>query len=183
MIKRISWIENTVVNVHLRDNLYTLAQMRSNHLLEFFDIRGNGEWTGVNLNSIPVLFCNYVAEQRLRLLFTRKVMPHEATPNSRPILRRMLSFTVNPKGSYGADLVELTDGHESVNAKLIKSDLSIKENLTEIHTHELTGMVGDAEKLRARLIRYFDTGINWDDSKSFLFPGIKLPSPKEARHD
>ena len=85
-----------------------------------------------------------------------------------------------PGGSYGADLVEITEDYCSVDARLLKADLSIEEDLADIHGNELTGMVGDAEKLKARLIRYFDTGVNWDDSKSFLFPGIKLPTPNEA---
>jgi len=180
MMKRIRWIENAVISVELREDLHTLAQMRANHLVEFFDIRGNGEWAGVNLNAVRVLFCIYVAEQRLRPLFTRRVAPKEAMPNDRPIQRRMLSSIVEPGGVYGADLVELTEDYCSVDAKLIKADLSVEENLAELHTYELTGMVGDAEKLRGRLIRYFDTGVNWDDSKSFLFPGIKLPLPKET---
>jgi hypothetical protein len=180
MMKRISWIENAVFSVQLRDDLHTLAQMRSNHLVEFFDIRGNGQWEGVNLSAVPVVFCIYVAEQRLRPLFTRKVTPKEAISNRRPIQRQMLSFIVKPGGLYGADLVELTEAYSSVNAKVLKADLSAEHDFTDIHTHELTGMVGDAEKLKARLIRYFDTGLNWDDSKSFLFPGIDLPLPKMA---
>ena len=180
MTKRISWIENAVISVQLRDDLHTLAQMRSNHLIEFFDIRGNGDWAGIDLSTIPVLFCVYVAEQRLRPLFKRTLTSQEAIPNSRPVLRRMLSFIVKPGGAFGADLVELTEAYSSVNATVIKADLSVEENLTEIQKYELTGMVGDAEKLKARLIRYFDTGVNWDDSKSFLFPSITLPSPERG---
>lgn len=180
MMKRVSWINDSVISVQLREDLHTLAQMRSNHLMEFFDIRGNGEWKEVDLTSVPVLFCIFVAEHRLRPLFARRVPPKEVIPNRRPIKRQMLSFTVMPGGSYGADLVEITEDYCSVDARLLKADLSIEEDLADIHGNELTGMVGDAEKLKARLIRYFDTGVNWDDSKSFLFPGIKLPTPNGA---
>lgn len=40
-------------------------------------------------------------------------------------------------------------------------------------------MIGAPEKLRTRLLRYFETGVNWDDSKSFLFKGIPLPPPQK----
>ena len=56
MMKRVSWINDSVISVQLREDLHTLAQMRSNHLMEFFDIRGNGEWKEVDLTSVPVLF-------------------------------------------------------------------------------------------------------------------------------
>jgi hypothetical protein len=63
---------------------------------------------------------------------------------------------------------------------IFTGDLCLTEDLTDIHTHELAGMVGDPKKLQARLVRFFETGVNWDDSKSFLFPGIELPHSKIA---
>ena len=180
MLKRVQWKNNFVLNVRLRDDLFTLAQMRSNHLLEFFDIRSSGEWGAVDLSSIRVLFTIYVAESRLRSLFSDWLPPSKIKPNDRPVERRMLSFIVKPDNSYGANLVELPDDLSSVSAKVIKADLSPTSDLTVIHNYELTGMVGDPEKLRTRLIRYFDSGVNWDGSKSFLFPSIALPEPRPA---
>ncbi len=180
MLKRVQWKDNAVLNVRLRDDLFTLAQMRSNHLLEFFDIRSRGEWGVLNLSSVPVLFTIYVAENRLRPLFSEWLPSSKVSPNDRPVERRMLSFVVKAGNSYSADLVELPDDLSSVDAKVLKADLSPRTDLEIIHHYELTGMVGDAEKLRTRLVRYFDSGINWDDAKSFLYPGIALPVPRLA---
>lgn len=181
MLKRVQWVDNSVLNVRLRDNLFTLAQMRKNHLLEFFDISNSGEWKAVDLNATRVLFTIYVAENRLRPLFAERLPSSKVKPNDRPVERRMLSFIVKPGNIYGVDLVELTDSLSSVEAKTIKADLSPVADLESIHRYELTGMVGDPEKLRARLIRYFDDRINWDESKSFLYPGIATPAPRPLR--
>jgi hypothetical protein len=181
MLKRVHWIDNSVLNVRLRDNLFTLAQMRSNHLLEFFDASSSGEWETVDLSAIPVLFTIYVAENRLRPLLSERLPSSKVKPNDRPVERRMLSFVVKAGNVYSTDLVELTNDFSSVGAKVLKADLSPTTDLEVIHRCELTGMVGDPEKLRARLIRYFDAGVNWDESKSLLYPGIATPAPRPAR--
>jgi hypothetical protein len=37
MLTRVKWIDNSVLSVMLRPDLFTLVQMRSNHLMEFFE--------------------------------------------------------------------------------------------------------------------------------------------------
>jgi hypothetical protein len=146
----------------------------------FFDIRGAGEWSNINLNTVPVLFCNFVAVQRLKGLFVARMSASSATPNGRPPRKTMLSSTLGP-GNYGADLIELTNSYSSYPLTILKQALNPVDDVTLIHENELCGMFGDPEKLRARLIRYFETGVNWDDSKRFLFPNITLPEPVQQR--
>jgi hypothetical protein len=44
-VKRIPSKEGAVLSVRLRPDLHTLAQMRQNHLVQFFDIRSeDGRW-------------------------------------------------------------------------------------------------------------------------------------------
>lgn len=102
-------------------------------------------------------------------------------PNARPVIRRMLSPIIEPGDRYGADLVELDDTYESVKAQLIQGNLDAIKDRQIIYEHELTGMIGSPEKLRKRLLRWVETGVNWDDAKSFLFKDIPLPPPAGNR--
>lgn len=81
-------------------------------------------------------------------------------------------------GNYGADLIELPASLDELEAKVLKNNLTLSDDLETIYKYELSGMVGDPEKLRERLINYFDNGINWDKSKEFLFKSISVPSAK-----
>ena len=66
MLKRVRWVENSVLVVKLDDALFTLAQMRVNGLMEFFDVfSDNDDWRGCDLNIADLLFCIFVAEKRL----------------------------------------------------------------------------------------------------------------------
>ena len=53
----------------------------------------------------------------------------------------------------------------------LKEDLKLSKNRDVIEKYELTNMWGD-EDLSDRLCRYFDTGINRDDLKFEVFPGL-----------
>lgn len=178
MLKKISWKENSILSIKLKDNLYTLAQMRCNHLMEFFDVsREDSLWSSMDLTNELVIFCVYVAESRIKPLFDRVLPSGSVIPNSRPVAKIMLSAIIEEGGKYGADLVELDGSYDSVSPIIIKRDLDKNIDIDLIRSYELTGMVGSPEKLKARLIRYFESGVNWDDSKNFLFPGIQPPPP------
>jgi len=96
-------------------------------------------------------------------------------PNVRPVEKRMLSAIFRAPGNTGAKLIELTDGCSNIGAKVINENLSPNSNLDLIYRYELCGMVGDPEKIVARIKAYRKTGINRDSSKEFLFPGIQQP--------
>lgn len=178
MLKRIPDAENTILCLQIREGLFTLAQLRANCMMEFFDVfNDKPHWQGVDLNHSPIIFCAYAAEKRFKPLITAVVSPNLVKPNARPVPRRMLSSIIEANEKYGANLVELDDSLDSSKAKLIKADLNPVKDRQTIYDHELCGMIGAPEKLRTRLVRFFDTGVNWDDAKSFLFKGIPLPPP------
>jgi hypothetical protein len=176
MLKKIVWKEDTVLNVKLRSDLFTLAQMRPNSLMQFFDIRSkDGIWDGIDLTNVPTLFCIYVAENRLKSLFVELVPVEKVMPNHRPVPTKMIAYRFGANENHEADLVELTEDYSNIGARVIKTALTIEKDLDVIYTHEYVGMFGDPEKLRKRLVRFFDTGVNWDASKAFIFKGIQPP--------
>lgn len=87
----------------------------------------------------------------------------------------MLSAIFGIPGNTGAKLIELTDAYSNIGAKVINGNLSPDSDLKLIHRYELCGMVGDPEKIIARIKVYREPGVNWDPSKEFLFPSIQRP--------
>ena len=62
LIKKQRSQENTVFGVYIKDGLYSLAQSRKNHWMEFFNIfNDKDEWDGVDLNKVNILFTYSVA--------------------------------------------------------------------------------------------------------------------------
>ncbi|WP_028603293.1 hypothetical protein [Ottowia thiooxydans] len=184
MLNKIIWREDAVISVKLRDGLHMLAQMRRNHLMQFFNIRSSdGVWANVDLSNIEPIFCIFVAEHKFKSLFERWVAAEDAKPSACEIPRRMLSAEILLPGDDGrvpfnVQLIELGDDLEAWSAQVVRSGIT-KDDLDVIYRHELDGMYGDAEKLKKRLIRFFDTGVNWNDELSFIFPGIPLPPPQK----
>jgi hypothetical protein len=177
-VKRLTWHEDAVLSVRLRPDLYTLAQMRQNSLMQFFDLRSeDGSWADVDLTTVEPLFCVYVAERRLKPLLVAVVPPEDVQPNRRPTPTLMITYRFSGDGDHQADLIELTDGYTSIGAEVVQEGLSIEDDLDVVYGHEYVGMFGDPEKLRTRLVRWFDTGVNWDDSKVHVFKGIQPPPP------
>ncbi|MFV3283609.1 hypothetical protein ACNFCI_06005 [Pseudomonas sp. NY15356] len=182
MLKSVKWIEDQILCVQVADGVYSLAQMRKNSLMEFFDVfQTNQDWTGIDLNKKDILFCLFVAEKKLKPIFLSVVSPEQVAPNGRPIKKMMLSAAFDRGVQGGARLIELTDNYESYGAKVVKDVLSVPDDIEEIYGNELCGMYGNPEKMKKRLRNYFETGVNWDESKEFLFSGISAPPPK--KHD
>lgn len=178
MLRRITWVQDAVFSLKIRDDLFTLAQMRRNHIMQFFDVRsGTGAWADIDLNSVRSLFFIFVAENKLKPLIEEKIDASRVAPDRHPIPRLMLSAVIGNEGNYGANLIELDDDYSTDGKRTIKANLSQSGDIDLIHRYEMAGMVGDPEKIKSRLIRFFDTGVNWDDAKSFLFKGIELSAP------
>jgi len=176
MLKKIVWNEDSVFSLQLREDLFTLVQMRRNHLMQFFVVRNStNEWAGTDLNAEYSLFYIFVAENRLKSLFVEKIETSLVTPSREPIPTLMLSAVIGNAGVHGAQLIELTPDYSSYGGRVVKDGLTVEHDLDLIYRHELCGMYGDPEKIRNRLLRYFDTGVNWDESKAFLFKGIQPP--------
>jgi len=176
MLKTVKWQKGLVLSIKVRDGLLVLSQMRDNHLLEVFDIfNENDEWSAVNLSETSVLFTIFVSLKNIKGIFSSVVSELKVSPNQRPVERRMLSAIFGAPGNTGARLIELSDSYSNIGAEVIKESLSQSQDLKFIHRYELCGMVGDPEKIIARIQRYKDTGINWDPAKEYLFPNIQLP--------
>ncbi|MBD8096805.1 hypothetical protein IFR08_19960 [Pseudomonas fluorescens] len=175
MLKKITWQEGKVFSLKLKDDLYTLVQMRADYYLQYFDItRAQDDWKSVDLGKTNTLFFIFTATKALKTLAVSEPSPEEIIIDKRPPEKKLLRAIIG--GNYGADLIELPDSLDELDAKVLKSNLTINDDLETIYKYELSGMVGDPEKLRERLINYFDTGIDWDKSKEFLFKGISAPS-------
>ncbi|MEW6760549.1 MAG: hypothetical protein AB1437_06970 [Pseudomonadota bacterium] len=180
-MKKMSLGEGDVVSVKVSDSTYTLAQMRKNGIMQFFDIvQSDDHWSGIDLNNVGSLFFVFVADKSLRRMFTQKLSLDAVVRSTSLVPKQMLSAVIGNAGNYGADLVELTDEYSSYGAKVLKSDIRPSADLELIYRCEMAGMQGDPEKLRMRLERYFEKGINWDDAKSFIFKDVPLP-PRRVR--
>jgi hypothetical protein len=178
MLKKFEWAEGDVYSLKLRDDLYTLVQMRKNYLMQFFDLsHASDDWDEVDLNGCATLFFQFVAIKGLKRLFCRKIPLVEVTPSSAPVENRMLSMDLSEAPNYSAKLIELTDNFDALQAKTLTGRLNMNDDIDTIYRYELDGSEGNAERLAKRLIRYFDTGVNWDVSKEFLFKGILPPPP------
>lgn len=175
-MKSVKWVKGSILAVKLDDALFTLAQMRVNGLMEFFDVfSANDDWRGCDLNNADLLFCIFVAEKRLKPLFVRVLEKDEVVVNHRPINKQMLSFEWVAEDTYTANLIELTDRYSSFGARVIKSDLSVSADLDIINSHELCGVFGEPDKLKNRLKFFHDTGINWDEQKKIIYHGLERP--------
>ncbi len=83
MVKRIVWKHNHLVNIKLRDNLYTIGQMLNRPEMRFYDIcNTSGMWKDINLNQVPILFRVFVASRVvLPNLATEKIKDKSVIPN------------------------------------------------------------------------------------------------------
>lgn len=175
-MKKLPFDIGDVLSLKLRDDLFTLAQLKLPSYMSFFDIANHdGKWAGVDLNTTPLLFCIVVATTRLKPLVDRKLDPSIVRPDSRPMERLFIKPNLSVRGGYpflGGNLIEIDDRGETTQRPVIKKNLSVSDDADLIRKHELTNMWNDPEAIRNRLIRYFDTGVNWDPHKEKIFPGI-----------
>jgi len=177
---RVQWKEGALVNVRLRDGLYTIALLKSNPYMWFFDIHGDdGIWKDIDLNQVRPLFCIMVGRVVLQRLVTSKITEKSVKPpDSLPIPRCWIKPSVNlgpgKAGGFvwrGGSLIQLLQGPDSLKSPVIKPSLDVENDREAIETHELTNMWGDQD-LSDRLCRYYDVGINRDDLKFEIFPGL-----------
>jgi len=178
MTKRFVWKIGDLVNIKLRDDLFTISQMMISPTMRFYDIfNQDGEWRNIDLNKCPVLFRVFVVTRPiLKFLATHKIREKTVIPGNMPYEPYWINPYSNFDGGFawrGGKLIDLgPDGNIGYTlAPVIKSDLVLPEDRELIEKHELVNMWGPGS-LRERLIRYFDTGINRDDLKFEIFPGL-----------
>ncbi len=181
MLKKVVWRDGDVYSVKLREDLYTLVQMRISPYLTFFGVSTrDGSWQGIDLNQATELFTAPVALARVKSLFESKPDPQAVVPTSAPMPKKFINASLNFAGGYpfqGGSLIEIDDRGETTGRPILQANLSADRDSDTIRCYELTNMWVDPAKLSARLVRYFDTGVNWDPHKEKVFPGISAPAP------
>ncbi|MCW7551047.1 hypothetical protein OO184_24830 [Photorhabdus sp. APURE] len=185
MAKKIIWKPDHLVNIKLRNNLYTIGQMLNRAEMRFYDISNtDGIWKDIDLNEVNILFRVFVVNTVSKFLVQDKIKDKSVIPNTQPYdnywikayssmdidhyLGDEQSFLfmggklidIGPKGNIGTTF-----------APVLKEDLSLLEDRELIEKYELTNMWAH-EELSERLCRYFDSGINRDDLKFEVFPGL-----------
>ena len=176
MLKSLKWQEGLILSFEIEKGIYAISQMRENYLLEVFNIFAEEDkWEGVDLNGVELLFTIFVSIKNTKKIFSRVIDDGSVEPNRRPIEKYMLSAVFGAPGNTGARLICLSKNHSNIGAEIIKDSLSPDDDLETIYRYELCGMEGDPGKIISRINTYRKTGVNWDSSKEFLFPGIKRP--------
>lgn len=174
---RIVWKENALVNIKLREDLYCIGQMLASPTMRFFDIASkDGIWQSIDLNKLKPLLQVFVGQVVIQKLVTEKIKEKSVIVSSVPAEPRWIKPHINYDGGYvfkGGKLIDIgIEGKiETTEAPIIKQNLQLPEDREFIEKYELTNMWGDQD-LNDRLCRYFDTGINRDDLKFEVFPGL-----------
>ena len=169
--------ENTVFGVYIKEGLYSLAQSRKNHWMEFFNIFSDkDEWDGVDLNKVGILFTYCVASDRLKKLLV-SLQDEYVKKNIRHQQSKIITYTGSLAEKIG--LVEMDERYDAVDNKVLIPQLTLKDHLDIIHTYEYAGIHGNAERIQKRLLKFYETGVNWDESKKFLFPDVTPPEPTQ----
>jgi hypothetical protein len=186
---RIHWEDGVLVSVKLRDNLYTIGFLKRSPYIWFFDIHSDsGNWHDVDLNKIQPLFCVGVVQVVIRKLVEGKINQQDVIPpRSLPIPSHWIKPLnwIDLAGStrdpalpgttrfpwQGGKLIALDPDVGSLDSPIVKSILDLQSDRQLIETCELTNMWTEQD-LADRLCRYFDSGINRDDLKFEIFPGL-----------
>jgi hypothetical protein len=174
---RVTWKANALVHIKLRDDLYTVGQMLGSAFMRFFDIANkDGVWKNIDLNAVDPLFQVAVGQVVMQRLVIGKITDTSVIGSNRPFESLVIKPCLNYDGGFpfrGGRLVDIgPDGRTgSTTAPVVKENLHLPEDREIIERCELTNMWGDQD-LSDRLCRYFDTGINRDDLKFEVFPGL-----------
>lgn len=174
---RATWTEDALVNIKLRDDLYTVGQMLVSPFMRFFDVSNvHGIWDNIRLDQDKVLFQVMVGQPVMQNLVMGKIPPSSVTVEDIAFETRMIKPHLNFEGGFafkGGRLIELDPPKmiDTTRARVVKERLELPEDRDLIEQYELTNMWGDQD-LSDRLRRYFDTGVNRDDLKFEVFPGL-----------
>jgi hypothetical protein len=187
---RVHWEEGALVNVKLRDDLYTIGLLKRSPYMWFFDIRSDsGHWSNVDLNTTKPLFCVGIVQSVIKRLVEGKINQKDVIPpKSLPIpsywikplnWMDLLGSSKEPappesqKSPWikGGKLIALDPNIGSLDSPVVKSILDLQKDRQLIESCELTTQWADQD-LADRLCRYFDKGINRDDLKFEIFPGL-----------
>ena len=170
-------VDGAVFSIKIEGRGYTVAQFRDDCKMDFFDIiKENDDWEGIDLNQVDVLFCISVAAHRLLKLFNRDITG-EVVGNTRPRILLGLSYTdeLRHTGLFGFNFIEYDNPYNPNVVRIIIENLDPDEHKDIIYSYENLGMNGNPDKIRERLSTYFLDGVNWDLTKSVLYPELSPP--------
>ena len=171
------WKLNGMVSLRLRDNLFTIGQMSVNGVMRLFDVSNTDDvWDDQVLADARPLFDVFVGRVVIQNLAIRRIPERSVQTVAVPPQRLWIKPYLCYDGKFpfrGGKLVDLgPDGtRSSTDAPAIKENLQLPEDRHVIEHTELTNMWGE-HSLGDRLRRYFDTGVNRDDLKFEVFPGL-----------
>ncbi|QEM82660.1 hypothetical protein [Halomonas binhaiensis] len=186
MAKRVVWKVGDIVSIKLREDLYTLGQMLTNPAMRFYDIsNSDGVWENVDLNTISPLFRVFVGKAINKDLVVEKVQVKSVISSGKPYEPHWIkpytlamdeSHYPGQQGDFpfmGGRVIDLgpDGGISTTSAPVVKEDLTLPDDREIIESLELTNM-WSSEDLGDRLRRYFDSGIDRDDLKFEVFPGL-----------
>ncbi|WKV51798.1 hypothetical protein [Dickeya fangzhongdai] len=185
IVKKKDLVENSVFSIYLEGIGYTVAQLRDDCQMEFFDVlRDRDEWDGINLNEEKVLFCIVVAAHRLLALFHRNItLDVIFNERERCLVGLSYSSVRESTGVFGLNLIEYGKTFDPNNTRVLIKDLDPVFHKDILYSFELLGMNGKVEKIKERLVRYFSEGVNFDTQIKFLYPELELPPKGYVRKD
>lgn len=177
------WKKDAVISIKLTEDCYSLAQMvNDNAQMRFFPIFNQiDSWEGINLDAIKPAFSVFVGSVVVQKLGQRRVTSKEVTPDKSLCDQIFIEPISNAEGyrvrnefwDKGGNLVDLgVDARTAgCDAPVVKSELNLENDLQDILKYEMTNMWGD-NNIRNRLLMQKERGINIDQYKFFIFPGL-----------
>ena len=170
-------IDGQVFSIHLEGVGFSLAQMRNNYKMEFFNIlRKEDYWEDVDMNKLEVSFDIIVASQRLVKLFHRNVTGEVVKNLRAPLLIGLsLSSNMRDSGLYFLNLVKYKLPYYPEEEEIIIGDLDPIKHKDILYSYDYIGMVGQVNKIKERLLIFFVNGINIDPAVITLYPEVGLP--------
>lgn len=144
----IVWKEDALVNIKLRDDLYTIGQMLISPAMRFYDIVSKDDaWQSLDLNNVNPLFQVYIGQTVLQRLAVGKIREKSVMPSNLPLASFWIHAHANFDGGFpwqGGRLVDV-DARAKIGAArapIIKQELRLPEDREIIENVELTNMWG-----------------------------------------
>ncbi len=179
MARSVTWKEDGIVSIKLRDDLFTLGQMLKFPYMRFFKLKSDeGRWHAIDLGNVEPLFCVQVGRVVLQELVAAKVKDRSVLPDRAPLEKLWIRPHINytpPPVFKGGDLIRVDPGVDDTRAPVVKANLSFPKDREDIERYELTNMWG-AQDLGERLRHFFDTGVDWNPLKAQGFGLAPRPS-------
>ncbi|MCG8710777.1 hypothetical protein JHU04_004086 [Brenneria sp. 4F2] len=184
-IKKKELVENSVFSIYLEGIGFTVAQLRGDCQMEFFDVlRDKDDWAEINLNEEKILFCIVVAAHRLLALFHRNITSEVIfNEKERGLVGLSYSSVRESTGVFGLELIEYDKTFNPNKIKVLIKNLDPVSHQDILYSFEFLGMNGNVEKINKRLVRYFSEGINFDNQIKYLYPELDLPPKEYVRKD